>query len=86
MDNTSDRRVGISIAERITCRDRSTIWRLYTTGKFPAPVFIGERRTWLESELLAWVAEQAARPRPARRGNKNIRAASAPQSAEGSAT
>ena len=70
---TTDRRVGISEAERITGIERTTIWRKLKAGKFPAPVYVGERRTWLESELLAWVAEQAARSPDARRGAANLR-------------
>ena len=30
---------------------RAHIWRLIKAGKFPKPVKIGDRNTWLESEI-----------------------------------
>jgi predicted DNA-binding transcriptional regulator AlpA len=69
-----DRRVFIADARRITGLHSVTIWRKCKdpASGFPSPVFIGERRSWLESELLAWVAAQAARPPEARRGARNL--------------
>lgn len=73
MDKTTDRRITIAEAERKTGLHRSTLWRKYRAGEFPTPTFIGERRSWLESEIDAWIAEQAARPPEARRGARNLK-------------
>jgi predicted DNA-binding transcriptional regulator AlpA len=59
----SDRRVGIAAAERIVGLERTTIGRKVRAGAFPPPLYIGLRRSWLESELLAWVAAEGTRPR-----------------------
>lgn len=72
---TADRRITIAEAERKTGLHRSTLWRKYnaTPPEFPVPTFIGERRSWLESEIDAWIAAQAARPPEARRGARNLK-------------
>jgi predicted DNA-binding transcriptional regulator AlpA len=66
----NDRRVFIDGARRVTGLHATTIWRKCKAGEFPSPTYIGERRSWLESELLAWVKEQAERPRQIR--NRNL--------------
>lgn len=70
---TADRRITIAEAERKTGLHRSTLWRKYRDGAFPQPTYVGERRTWLESQVDAWIAEQAARPPEERRGAANLK-------------
>lgn len=55
--------LGISDLERRIGRERSTIYRDYKAGLFPAPEYRGDRRVWRAEVIEAWEAEQAARPR-----------------------
>lgn len=75
MEATTDRRIKIAETERKTGSHRSTLWRKYTATppEFPVPTYIGNQRTWLESEVDAWIAAQAARPPEERRGAANLR-------------
>lgn len=72
---TPDRRITITEAERKTGLHRSTLWRKYRAipPEFPVPTYVGERRTWLESQIDKWITEQAARPAEARRGAANLK-------------
>lgn len=69
---SATRRLRIAAVEQRTGFDRSTIFRKYKAGKFPAPHFIGERRAWFESEIEEWEREQMARPPEARQGARNL--------------
>ncbi len=66
-------RLGIAEIEARLGRDKATIWRWYTAGKFPAPHYIGERRAWFLHEIEAWEREQMARPAEARRRGRGLR-------------
>jgi predicted DNA-binding transcriptional regulator AlpA len=59
-------------AEEVTGLERSTIWRYYRAGTFPAPFYIGERRHWWLDELEAWRAQQIARPAKHRKSPRNL--------------
>ena len=50
---------------RILCGGISdmTLWRWINERDFPQPVYIGNRRYWKESDVLAWLDAQ-----PAQRG------------------
>ena len=76
----SPRRIGIAELERRLAVNRCTIWRWLKADRFgfPKPVYLGERRTWLESEIAAWEAEQAARPPESRRSARNLTKAALP--------
>ena len=63
------RRVGIAELERRLAMDRSTVWRWYRAGKFPAPHYIGVRRCWWLEEIEKWEREQLTRPAPPSVGN-----------------
>lgn len=40
---------------------QSTLYRLISEGRFPAPIKVGERASaWLESEVAAWIASRVA--------------------------
>jgi predicted DNA-binding transcriptional regulator AlpA len=71
------RRVGIAELEQRLGVDRSTIWRWYRAGKFPAPHFLGERRAWFLAEVEAWELQRMARSDGDRQGGKNLRPAGA---------
>lgn len=60
------RRLGIADVERRVGMERSTIWREYNAGRFPAPEYLGERRVWRLDVLEAWERKQLARPRKPR--------------------
>ncbi len=53
----------------------SQMWRRYTADPptFPRPHYIGERRFWLFSELLAWREAEFNRPASARRCGRGLR-------------
>jgi predicted DNA-binding transcriptional regulator AlpA len=70
-----DRRLGISATEAVTGFNRCTIWRWCKAGRFPQPTYIGNRRTWLSSEIAAWIASQAERPKPPPMTNRPGRSA-----------
>lgn len=39
---------------------RTHIHRLITAGKFPKPMFLGQRkRVWIEAEIEQWLADRA---------------------------
>jgi predicted DNA-binding transcriptional regulator AlpA len=40
-----------------------TLWRWINERDFPKPIYIGNRRYWKESDVLAWLEAQ-----PAQRG------------------
>jgi predicted DNA-binding transcriptional regulator AlpA len=67
-------RLGISDLEARFNADRSTIWRWYKSGRFPAPEYLADRRVWRLDVIEAWEAERLSRPPEARRGNTNIAA------------
>ena len=48
-------------AVRDLCGDVSdmTLWRWLNERNFPKPVYIGNRRFWKESEIIAWLEAQA---------------------------
>jgi predicted DNA-binding transcriptional regulator AlpA len=48
--------------------------RLVVTQGYPSPIYVGERRRWWLSEVLAWEAANATRERPktVRRGVANL--------------
>jgi predicted DNA-binding transcriptional regulator AlpA len=39
---------------------KTQLWRKWKAGEFPAPVKIGCRNCWLESEIDAWIAGRIA--------------------------
>ncbi|WP_242352404.1 AlpA family transcriptional regulator [Anaeromyxobacter sp. SG64] len=84
------RRLGIAEVEARLGVDRTTIWRWYRAGKFPAPHYLGERRSWFLGEIEAWEARRmAALASPdARRGARNLHAkdAATPENPAGSTT
>ena len=45
------------LEERLGC-NRQTIWRWYTSGKFPEPHYLGQNRLWFEADVEAWEKEQ----------------------------
>jgi predicted DNA-binding transcriptional regulator AlpA len=55
--------------------DRVTLWRWYRSGRFPEPQYLGERRTWLLSDIEAWEQRQLSRSKEERRGAKNLSSA-----------
>lgn len=57
---TAPRRIGISALEERLATERSTIWRWYRAGRFPAPHYLGTRRCWWVHEVEAWEAERMA--------------------------
>lgn len=59
----SDRLLGVSEVEGMTGLHRSTLWRRYRAGTFPAPEYVGDHRKWAEAAVVAWLAEQASAPR-----------------------
>ncbi len=63
---TDDRRIGTVELEKRTATNRSTLWRWYTSEppRFPRPHYLGTRRLWWLSEILAWEAERLERPAP----------------------
>jgi predicted DNA-binding transcriptional regulator AlpA len=88
MESTSTtptpRRIGIAEVERRLGVERTTIWRWYRAGKFPAPHYLGERRAWFLGEIEAWEAHRmAALADPAqRRAARRLNGAS-PSTTEG---
>lgn len=56
-------RLGVRDLEARLGIDRSTIWRWYRAGKFPAPHYISERRSWWLHEIEAWEQVRLATPR-----------------------
>ena len=59
-----DPRPGDDKRESVTGRTRmgkTTIYQMVARGSFPAPVKIGCTSRWLESEVDAWIEEQAKR-------------------------
>jgi predicted DNA-binding transcriptional regulator AlpA len=62
-----DRRVAVAELERRLATDRSTLWRWYSAEppRFPRPHYLGTRRLWWQSEILAWEAEHTTRETPA---------------------
>jgi predicted DNA-binding transcriptional regulator AlpA len=55
-----DRRLTIAELERRLATDRSTIWRWYSAKppRFPRPHYLGFRRLWWLSEVLAWEVDR----------------------------
>lgn len=43
------------------------LWRSLHHGDFPRPIWIGSRRFWRESAVLAWIAEREVAPPPTSR-------------------
>ena len=41
------------VCERLRC-NRSTLWKMLKTGKFPAPIVVGNRHLWTESDIRGW--------------------------------
>lgn len=42
--------------------DRTTLYKMHTSGRFPKPVNLGVRRLgWRESDVQAWLASREAR-------------------------
>lgn len=39
---------------------RVQIWRKIKAGEFPAPVKVGARNAWVESEINEWIASRIA--------------------------
>ncbi|RWR29474.1 transcriptional regulator [Sinirhodobacter populi] len=58
----SEKRIG-SIAVRSLCGDVSDMtlhrWLKSPVLNFPKPIYIGQRRYWKESEIVAWLNAQA---------------------------
>jgi predicted DNA-binding transcriptional regulator AlpA len=50
------RYLGIAEVERRYQKQRSTIFRWTKAGRFPPPVYLGNRRAWPLMALLAWEA------------------------------
>lgn len=66
MGGVEDTRVEIAWVERRTGKHRATISRWCAEGSFPQPHYLGARRCWWLSEVLAWEAARMARPHSAR--------------------
>ena len=64
-------RIGIADLSRRLGVDRSTIWRWYRAGRFPAPHYLGERRMWIIADVEAWERERMAREPGSRRSSRN---------------
>ncbi len=43
-----------------TSLSRTSIYRLMDLGSFPAPVALGSRVAWIESEIESWVQDRIA--------------------------
>jgi predicted DNA-binding transcriptional regulator AlpA len=57
METASETRyLGIAEIERRYQKQRSTIFRWTKAGRFPQPVYLGNRRAWALTALLAWEA------------------------------
>jgi predicted DNA-binding transcriptional regulator AlpA len=73
IDLASDR----LLTTREVCRaigwTASTLWRNYTSGTFPRPIFVNEQRRWPASAVNEWLAGQVARPPSARRRGAGLR-------------
>jgi predicted DNA-binding transcriptional regulator AlpA len=54
--------LSVSELEAIIGIERSTIFRWYKAGKFPAPSHLMGKRVWPVSEIETWVAENLVRP------------------------
>ena len=51
-----DRLLRITDVVRLTTMSRTTIDRWVKAGRFPAPIWLGEKsQRWHESEVLAWL-------------------------------
>lgn len=51
----SKKLIFIKTVENKTGRNRQTLWRYWTAGKFPKPVKIESANAWLESEVDQWI-------------------------------
>jgi predicted DNA-binding transcriptional regulator AlpA len=60
-------RLGIADLETRLGVDRSTVARWIRSGEFPAPHYVGSKRAWFESEVLAWELRRMARASVERR-------------------
>jgi predicted DNA-binding transcriptional regulator AlpA len=74
--------VRLGIAALILREDKTerTIRRWYTEGDFPKPHYMGAHRAWFLSEVEAWEVKRMARPRPDRRGARELSGKETPQS------
>lgn len=54
--------LGIADLEARGLGERTTIWRKYKRGEFPAPKYLGTRRVWDIDDIEAWERKQI-RPR-----------------------
>lgn len=56
--------------EATTGYKRSTIYKLIREGKFPAPIYLGDRATaWVESEINDWIQSRIEHSRAGKRGD-----------------
>ena len=58
MNDERKKRLNIRMLEKQLCCHRQTIWRWYTSGKFPKPHYLGQNRLWFAAEVEAWEQEQ----------------------------
>lgn len=63
-EESRPRRLGIAALEERLGTERTTIWRWYSAGTFPAPHHLGRRRFWWLADVLAWEAKEMARAAP----------------------
>lgn len=53
--------LGVKELEQRGFGDRSTIYRRYKRGEFPAPQYLGNKRVWRASDIERWQREQLSR-------------------------
>lgn len=56
----SNRFINLSAVEDKTALKKSSIYAKVKTGNFPAPIKMGVRTVWIESEIDAWLDAQVA--------------------------
>lgn len=65
----SKRFINLSAVEDKTALKKSSIYAKVKTGDFPAPIKMGVRTVWIESEIDTWLDAQVAAWREKSAGN-----------------
>lgn len=65
----SKRFINLSAVEDKTALKKSSIYAKVKTGDFPAPIKMGVRTVWVESEIDTWLDAQVAAWREKSAGN-----------------
>ena len=59
--NANDQLLTVREVTKLTRLSKPTIYKLISAGRFPRQVHLAPQRVvWLRSEVLAWIAKQAA--------------------------